>query len=211
MGAGATRASSTTRKRSFAASTPSPARCRRSWPARPRRSRRNSKSSATSGKPPSEDAEEPARIGKIEDRLDAIEDKRGADVWTPAQLAMAGAVLTIGNDGKAHIERGLVRPEDMPKKSRTRPRPRTTTAATETEEDQSPALSAALIESLTAHRSAALAAELQQRPDIALAAVVHAFASRILRDGLAEGSSLQVTASAQSLRRVEGSKALHAD
>ena len=41
---------------------------------------------------------------------------------------------------------------------------------------KSPGLSAALIESLTAQRSAALAAELQQRPDVALVAVVHAFA-----------------------------------
>jgi ParB family chromosome partitioning protein len=62
-----------------------------------------------------------------------------------------------------------------------------------------------LIESLTAHRSAALAAELQQRPDVALAALVDAFASRVL--GLAGESSLQVTASPQSLRRVDGSKA----
>ena len=30
--------------------------------------------------------------------------------------AMAGAVVTIGHDGKPDITRGLVRPEDMPKK-----------------------------------------------------------------------------------------------
>jgi ParB family transcriptional regulator, chromosome partitioning protein len=152
-----------------------------------------------------DDAQQPERIGEIEDRLDAIEDKRGEDVWTPTQVAMAGAVLTIGHDGKAQIERGLVRPEDMPEK----PKPAKTsgTGEMETGEDQSPALSAALIESLTAQRSAALAAELQQRPDVALAAIVHAFASRLLRHGLADGSSLEVTASSQSLRRVEGSKA----
>jgi ParB family chromosome partitioning protein len=150
-------------------------------------------------------AEEPARIGKIEERLDVIEDKRGADVWTPAQFAMAGAVLTIGHDGKPCIERGLVRPDDMPKKA-DKPAKANGTGETETGKDQFPALSAALVESLTAHRSAALAAELQQRPDVALAAIVHAFASRLLRDGLAESSILQVTASPQSLRRVEGSK-----
>jgi ParB family chromosome partitioning protein len=153
-----------------------------------------------------EDAEEPARIEQIADRLDAIEDKRGADVWTPAQLAMAGAVLSIGHDGKPEILRGCVKPGDMPKKEKP------ATAAAENgaegekaEDDQSPGLSAALIESLTAHRSAALAAELQQRPDVALAALVDAFASRVL--GLAGESSLHVTASPQSLRRVEGSKA----
>ena len=161
-----------------------------------------------------EDAEEPARIEEIADRLDAIEDKRGEDVWTPAQVAMAGAVLTIGHDGKAQIERGLVRPEEWAARNgssgpseKSKPAKTSGTGETETEGDQAPALSAALIESLTAHRSAALAAELQQRPDVALAAIVHAFASRLLRHGLAEGSSLEVTASSQSLRRVEGSKA----
>lgn len=153
-----------------------------------------------------EDAEEPARIAEIGDRLDAIEDKRGADVWTPAQLAMAGAVLTIGHDGKAEFLRGLVKPADMPKKETGGKAAAAEDAGgAEAENDQSPGLSAALVESLTAHRSAALAAELQQRPDVALAALVHAFASRVL--GLAGESSLQVAASPQSLRRVEGSKA----
>jgi ParB family chromosome partitioning protein len=161
-----------------------------------------------------EDADEPARIEEIADRLDAIEDKRGEDVWTPAQVGMAGAVLTIGHDGKAQIERGLVRPEEWAARNgssgpseKATPAKTSGIGETETEGHQAPALSAALIESLTAQRSAALAAELQQRPDVALAAIVHAFASRLLRHGLADGSSLEVTASSQSLRRVEGSKA----
>jgi ParB family chromosome partitioning protein len=127
---------------------------------------------------------------------------------------MAGAVLTIGHDGKAQIERGLVRPEEWAARNgssgpseKAKPAKTSGTGETEAGEDQAPALSAALIESLTAHRSAALTAELQQRPDIALAAIVHAFASRLLRHGLADGSSLEVTASSQSLRRVDGSKA----
>jgi ParB family chromosome partitioning protein len=161
-----------------------------------------------------DEIDEPARIGEIEDRLDAIEDKRGEDVWTPAQVAMAGAVLTIGHDGKAQIERGLVRPEEWAARNgssgpseKAKPAKPGSTGEGETPEPQAPGLSAALIESLTAQRSAALAAELQQRPDVALAAIVHAFASRLLRHGLADGSSLEVAASSQSLRRVEGSKA----
>jgi ParB family chromosome partitioning protein len=153
-----------------------------------------------------EDADEPARIEEIAERLDAIEDERGDEVWTPAQVAMAGAVLTIGHDGKVSIERGLVRPEDMPEKAKLAKT--SGSGETETGGDHPTALSAALVESLTAHRSAALAAELQQRPDVALAAVVHAFASRLLRNGIAESSSLQFAASSQSLHRVEGSKAL---
>ena len=154
-----------------------------------------------------EDAEEPARIEEIADRLDAIEDKRGADVWTPEQLAMAGAVLTIGHDGRPEILRGLVRPEDMPKKEKTAKPAGNGADGAEAEDDQSPGLSAALVESLTAHKSAALAAELQQRPDIALAAIVCAFAGRILRPGYSPDTSLQVNSSPQPLNRVEGTKA----
>jgi ParB family chromosome partitioning protein len=119
---------------------------------------------------------------------------------------MAGAVLTIGHDGKAQIERGLVRPEDMPTKS-DEPAKASGTGETGTGKEKLSAFSAALVESLTAHRSAALAAELQQRPEIALAAVVHAFARRVLFDVCSEDTSLQIAASSQSLHRVEGSKA----
>jgi len=159
-----------------------------------------------------EDAEEPARIEEIADRLDAIEDKRGPDVWTPEQLAMAGAVLTIGHDGKPSIVRGLVRPEDIPKKASAKPAKSggEAGAADEAEAEETPLVSAALAESLTAHKSAALAAELQQRPDIALAAIVCAFAGRILRPGFASDTSLQVNASPQPLNRVDGSKAFTA-
>ena len=153
-----------------------------------------------------DDAEQPERIGEIEDRLDAIEEKRGEDVWTKEQLGMAGVVLTIGRDGKPEIERGLVRPEDMPKKEGKAAKPGTTSEG-ETPEPQALGLSAALVESLTAQRSAALAAELQQRPDVALVAVVHAFALSVMREGARSEGNLRVTASAQSLHRVKGSKA----
>ncbi len=45
------------------------------------------------------------------------------DVWTPADVAVAGAVLTLALDGSLRVERGLVRPEDEPK-----PEPATPTA-----------------------------------------------------------------------------------
>ncbi len=153
----------------------------------------------------SEEAEEPARIGKLEQRLESIEEGRGEPVWTAEQLAIAGAVVTIGHDGKTEILRGLVRPEDMPKKQ---PKQATAEAQEEGKERQFTALSSALVEDLTAQRSAALAAALIARPDIALAAVVHALASRILLGAPAGDSGIQVAASKQPLHRAEGSKAL---
>jgi len=154
-----------------------------------------------------EDAEYPDRLNEIQQRLDEIERSR-EDAWTPEKLAMAGAVVTIGYGGKLEILRGLVRPEDMPKegkKGKTKAAPASGEAAVE--EDQSAALSAALTESLTAHKSAAIAAELAERPDVALVAVVHALASRVLFDRLREDGSLQIAAFPQSLHRVEGAKA----
>jgi ParB family chromosome partitioning protein len=151
-----------------------------------------------------EDDPRPGRLDEIEQAIDKLNDRD--DVWPPETLAIAGAVVTIGNDGKASIERGLVRPEDMPKRA-AKAKPRHDAGDPASEGDQPPSFSAALMESLTAHKSAALSAELLQRPDIALAAVVHAFASKIVLGGHAVDSSLEIAASPQSLRRVEGSKA----
>lgn len=148
-------------------------------------------------------SEVPPRIAEIEQQLAAIEEERGEPVWTPEQLAIAGAVVTIGPDGKTEILRGLVRPEDMPKRTPTKADAAT---ADKSGEPQSPALSASLAEDLTAQKSAALAASLTQRPDVALIAVVHALACRILLK--APDAALQVTPDKQSLHRAEGSKAV---
>jgi ParB family chromosome partitioning protein len=149
------------------------------------------------------------RLTQIRERLAAIECTRGSPVFTPEQLAMAGTVVTIGDDGKAEILRGLVRPEDMPKKEGKKSKGKSAQSSdgAEGEESSFLALSAALVESLTAHKSAALAAELAERPDVALSAVVHAFASGILLDIPTENRSLQIAAFPQSLDRVKGSKA----
>jgi ParB family chromosome partitioning protein len=150
-----------------------------------------------------ETSEVPQRIVEIEQQLAAIEEQRGEPVWTPEQLAIAGAVVTIGHDGKTEILRGLVRPEDMPKR---KPEKRETAAADESGKPQPPALSASLAEDLTAQKSAALAAALAQQPDVALIAVVHGLASQVLLN--AHDAALQVSASNQSLQRAEGSKAV---
>ena len=149
----------------------------------------------------------PGRLDEIEESIDKLNDRDA--LWPPETLAIAGAVVTIGHDAKASVERGLVRPEDVPKKSAKAKASKPDDAGTAgSEADPSSSLSAALTETLTAHKSAALSAALLQRPDIALAAVVHAFALEIVLDGHAVESSLEISAAPQSLRRVEGSKAI---
>ncbi|MDX2181404.1 MAG: ParB/RepB/Spo0J family partition protein [Bryobacteraceae bacterium] len=147
-----------------------------------------------------ETSDVPPRIAEIEQQLAAIEEERGEPVWTPEQLAIAGAVVTIGQDGKTEILRGLVRPEDVPKSSPKK------TATDGSGKPQASALSATLAEDLTAQKSAALAAALAQQPDVALIAVVHALASGIFLN--VPDTALQVSASKQSLQRAEGSKAV---
>ena len=152
----------------------------------------------------SDDEEPPPRLDALEKRIAEIEDRDG--VWTPEQLAMAGAIVSIDHQGKARIERGLVRPEDMPKKQTAKSR---TAGNTDADEEQPAGLSAALAESLTAQKSAALGAWLMQRPDVALAALAHALILDIhdqYRDADTE-SCLEVSGVRQSLHRVEGSKA----
>src|SRR5262249_35839713 len=105
----------------------------------------------------SDDDKHVKRCDQIECRLMTIEKKRGTAVFTPEQLAMAGAVVTIGDDGKTEIVRGLVRPEDMPKgKSKSKAKSSTENGADS--EERGEAFAAGLIEDLTAQKSAAMSA-----------------------------------------------------
>src|SRR5207249_1059543 len=70
---------------------------------------------------------------------------------------------------------------------------------------QSAGLSASLVESLTAHKSAALAASLLDAPDKGLAAIVYALVLDVFRHRY--DTALKLSATAQSLQRVEGSTA----
>ena len=141
-------------------------------------------------------------LDEIEQDIERLNERD--EFWPPETLAIAGAVVTIGYDGKVSVERGLIRPEDLPKAS-AKTKVRHSDVATGG--DREPACSAALIESLTAERSAATSADLLQRPDIALAAIVHALALRVFLGSGSTTSSLEVVASPQSLHRVEGSRA----
>ena len=115
-----------------------------------------------------------------EERADAA----AVAIWPDAIKAQAGAVVYLGHDGivveRGLHRRGLIRAGDV-------------TEADDEDEDGadagpsapevSPALSAPLIEDLTAHRTAALRAELAEQPGKALALVVHALASRLIGHG----------------------------
>ena len=143
-----------------------------------------------------------ARLDAIDEQLDELNSRES--VWTPETLAMAGAVVTVGTDGKAAVHCGYVRPEDAPRKTA-----RTQAALDgrdDTAEDTCP-LPASLIESLTAQRSAALNAALLDRPDVALAATVHAIALQVFYNGCRGDTALQLIAKEASQHLAEGARA----
>ena len=78
------------------------------------------------------------------------------------------------------------------------------------ETNGAPALSAALIESLTAHRSAALSAALLDHPEAALALLVERLALPVFYNGPYGEGVLQITPRVASFHRVEGSTAFAA-
>ena len=117
-----------------------------------------------------------AEIEALSDKIDAL--SAGTPQWIAEDIARAGVIVSIGGGGKLAVQRGLVRPEDMPEagesshgKSNGSARP-----AKSGNGAAGNALPAPLVQDLTAQRTAALRATLAGSTDTALAAVVHAFA-----------------------------------
>lgn len=106
------------------------------------------------------------RQAELEEQEEALNAK--LSVPDPQQQALAGAVVTIGEDGKVQVVRNLLRPGDASRFAQAERVQRRTT------ENGGPRLhSAALTRRLTAQRTLALQATLIQRPDVALIALTH--------------------------------------
>lgn len=112
-----------------------------------------------------------AELEEISDQIDQLSE--GIERWLPEDIAIAGAVVGIGYDGRLAVERGLVRPEDKPVATGSG---HASAKQSGRERDGVPGLSDRLIEDLTAHRTAALRTVLAEDAGVALAAVVHALA-----------------------------------
>ena len=132
-----------------------------------------------------------ARFAEIDAALQAFGDGAAFD---PEEIARGGVFVILGQDGVARVERGLIRPEDIPA-----PEPEAepegedtggaasgegglaaeageTGEADEFDEDAGAPLSERLVLDLTAHRTLALRDALGASPTVALSAVVHSLA-----------------------------------
>jgi ParB family transcriptional regulator, chromosome partitioning protein len=144
-----------------------------------------------------EDEEVVDRFYQIQERIADLSE--GEETWPDAAKAIAGAVIGIGHDGAAEIRRGLIKPED---KASARKADKSKAADTGGNgEAAAPSLSAALIEDLTAHRTAALQAVLADNPKIALAAVVHALALAVFYSAAITESVVRIAPTVADLDR----------
>jgi ParB family transcriptional regulator, chromosome partitioning protein len=118
----------------------------------------------------------PETFEAMEARRDAIELERDAflkalQVPNPEQLARSGALVSIERNGTIRVETGLLKAADA-KLFAAQERRESTSEEGKAQGEHS----AALLSSITAHRTLALRAVFAQTPDVALAAVVHRFA-----------------------------------
>ena len=138
-------------------------------------------------------AEVHARIDAIEAELGALVDR--PLIFDPAEMAIAGAFVSIDRDGSVRVERGFVKPEDEPEKedpagegpSETSDDSRPSDPGGDSQTSEAPAgggdeeepdvlrpLPDRLVSDLTAWRTLALQDAFAQDPAIAFAAVLHA-------------------------------------
>jgi ParB family chromosome partitioning protein len=128
------------------------------------------------------------RFARIEQELTEL---LGENAFDPADIARAGAVVSVGRDGEPRIERGFVRKEDD-----TAPAKATTPVK---QNGEAAPLSEKLVAELTAHRTLALRDALGDAPDLALTALVHALAAATFFPHSGAVSCIKVSAHSQYL------------
>jgi ParB family chromosome partitioning protein len=129
--------------------------------------------------------DEDERLWEIQQRIEELE---GDETWPGEAKASAGAMIGINHGGKLDIRRGLIRPEDKAAARKAGKAGKDTGT-----KGSPPTLPAALVENLTAHRTAGLQTMLADNPKAALVAVVHALALDSMYTAIS-GSCVNVSA-----------------
>jgi ParB family chromosome partitioning protein len=136
-------------------------------------------------------------LDRLGDELEAIEQTLLA--YAPGVKALAGAVVSIDHMGRVVVHRGLLR-EEQAKAMRAQGRQQTgvsdASAGTDKEEPAKLGISEKLARRLSAHRTAALQAEVARHPEVALVALVHRLALNLICNGYGN-SPVNISAKAQ--------------
>jgi ParB family chromosome partitioning protein len=145
--------------------------------------------------------EQAERYDELERQIAALSEAEY--LWSDRQKARCGVVVSIDHDGELDLTRGLIRPEDV---KAAKPDDE---AATGEQPAAAAGLSRALIDDLTAHRTAALRAMLADQPTVALVAVTHALALPIFYASHEEtGLDLRAVSPALRAECMDGSLAM---
>ena len=143
-----------------------------------------------------------ARLGEIEQALDAIEQR--PTIYDPADIALAGVFISLDADGSLSVDRGYVRPEDerpvetdgsdaheVDGEAGQQATPAVQRAVItiggqpadpeDDEEDGIKPLPERLVIELTAHRTLALRNAVAEHPDVALTMLLHKLVSDTFR------------------------------
>jgi ParB family transcriptional regulator, chromosome partitioning protein len=120
-------------------------------------------------------------IDGLGSELDAIE--QSLVLYAPEVVTLAGAVISVDHLGGVVVHRGLLR-DDQAKALRAQERQETGAAGSNSGEGAGKpgrsGISEKLAKRLSAHRTAALQAEVARHPQVALVAVVHRLALRVV-------------------------------
>lgn len=129
--------------------------------------------------PEAEDDPRRARVEQLDEQIAQLEAKQ-KQVYSAESKTRSGAIVALGWNGEPQYTYGLVRKEDeaafTSKDNRMDANDSIDQSTESSDEEQECSYSASLVEDLSKHKTAAIAAELSQQPLIALAATVHAMA-----------------------------------
>jgi ParB family chromosome partitioning protein len=155
-----------------------------------------------------------AKLADVEKRIDALDTR--TEAYSSEALAQGGAFVFLDYYGRLSIERGFVKPEDADESTNRVEDGENLPSASGVAKPSVPTMShsAALIEDLTAHKTAALRIELANNPDVALVAVVHAMLLHVAYPYNSEQSALQLSLTHErlepSMKDAESCKGLSA-
>jgi ParB family transcriptional regulator, chromosome partitioning protein len=133
-------------------------------------------------------------LDQLGDQLKTIE--QSLTEYAPGVMAAAGAVVSVHHMGGVVVHRGLLREEEA-KALRARERQEAEAADEGANDEATPkgGISEKLAKRLSAHRTAALQAEVARHPHVALVALVHRLALSVVVEGYyREGSPVNITA-----------------
>nr|WP_225170573.1 chromosome partitioning protein ParB [Ensifer sp. IC4062] len=160
------------------------------------------------------DDEAEAKLSDLEKRIDTLNAR--SEVYSAEALEQAGTFVFLDYCGRLAIERGFVKPGEVEGAGDGDEDGEGLPSASSAATPKAPSIShsAALIEDLTAHKTAALRIELANNPDVALVAVVHAMLLSVAYPYNSEQSALQLSLTHErlepSMKDAESCKGLSA-